>query len=723
MSPLVPVPVENTRGESRQQESFSSHFTSLFICTLYLLYFLQPLFFVEEQSTMLVIRANNHRFLIAALLHVFLFAATRGGSSSWAAGEGGGPEEEKRCYFPIVYLDREDQLLVLSPTGKTTKEGPGIFFFMPFVSTAIKRKAVLVDETQYVILKDHLTGVQQVKGGPQLLYLGPYEEAIRTKNKILLRENEYVKLTSSTTGAVRMIHGPQTVIPSPHEEVEPVYQAIALGATQYAKLMDERTGQIRIQKQESLVFPGPFERVVAGPLEAISLLKHEFVRLTNEKGEIRVETGEKLVFPEPLETFERKQKGYQLMNHQYIKLVDVTTGIVRVEKGEQLVFPSPTEAAVGEQAIQDAVFVDTETAVLVLSKQSGQQNLVTEKNLFFPGPYEEILEVRKLIRVQPHEVAVVVDNKSKLHFYDGRSNGESGVAFFLPPHHELYTMYWGSGTSPDDLKANRVRNAKTVAYKIPVQKIDLRATYAFFEYNVRTSDNVELVLEGTIFWQVLDVPKMVAATGDPKGDIWYHARSALIQAVSMVTLEEFMKGFNTIVSSAAATDALFYDDRGCKVHNLEVTRYECADAATGSVLQQIIQETTNRINALQKQASANDVRKTQIDGDIQVEQQRTELVQIQTANDQLLASEQGKAEGLRLAMALGAFSSNLEEIVPSLQSRLDLFQFFSTNDLAGKQIHSIANGNAHLFLTPESLNLKFHTTDPKNQDVDTSRTG
>merc|ERR1719164_399093 len=139
-------------------------------------------------------------------------------------------------------------------------------------------------------------------------------------------------------------------------------------------------------------------------------------------------------------------------------------------------------------------------------------------------------------------------------------------------------MMWSSGTSADDVKNNVVRNAKAVAFKVPVEKIDLRPQYAFFEYVVRTSDNVELVLEGTIFWQVSDVARMIDQTGDPKGDVWYHARSALIQAISTVTLETFMASFNSIVQQAAAMDKAFYDERGVVVHNLEVVRYEPKDA-------------------------------------------------------------------------------------------------------------------------------------------------
>merc|ERR1711988_62960 len=152
--------------------------------------------------------------------------------------------------------------------------------------------------------------------------------------------------------------------------------------------------------------------------------------------------------------------AFELLNNQYVRLVDQATGQVRVERGEAIIVPGPNEEAINE--VTDAINVDDETAVLVMSKLSGQQRLVTDKGLFFPDKYDE------------------------------------------------------------DVKNNVVRNAKQVAFKIPVTKIDMRPQYAFFEYTVRTSDNVELVLEGTIFWQANDVAKMVERTGDPKGDVWYH---------------------------------------------------------------------------------------------------------------------------------------------------------------------------------------------------------
>jgi len=293
-------------------------------------------------------------------------------------------------------------------------------------------------------------------------------------------------------------------------------------------------------------------------------------------------------------------------------------------------------------------------------------------------------------------------------FHSGNgTGGGDGTAFFLPPHCELVTMYWSSGTSTEDAEKNVVRNAKAVKYKVPVTKVDLRAQYAFFEYKVRTSDNVELLLEGTIFWQVVDVPRMIERTGDPKGDVWYHARSALIQAVSAVTLEQFMASFNSIVSRAAATDSAFYEQRGVRLHGLEVVRYECIDAKTAGVLQEIIQETTNRINRLQKQKSENEVEAERLHSQIEIERQRKQLIEAKTANEKLQASVEGESEGTRLAQNTIAFLNMLNGSVPDDATRLQLLKFFTEQQTLTTQTEHLSKGKASLFLTPQDMQLRL----------------
>jgi len=295
----------------------------------------------------------------------------------------------------------------------------------------------------------------------------------------------------------------------------------------------------------------------------------------------------------------------------------------------------------------------------------------------------------------------------------------------------------------------------------------MRAQYAFFEYTVRTSDNVELLLEGTIFWQVVDVPTMVERTGDPRGDVWYHARSSLIQAVSGATLEQFMAGFNELVAQAAETDAPFYSQRGVSLLSLEVTSFACKDETTAQVLQEIIQETTNRINRLQKQRSENEVEQEKMAAELVLEQQRQslvtakadndrilalavqrsdnevqqekmtaeisletsrkELVTAKADNDRLAAEAAGQAQGLRYAMSVEGFSTSLgNDTVPDAAERLLLFKHFHDQEIESAQIESttknLGSGSAQLILTPESLNLRLYkgtsATDPLSVSLD-----
>jgi len=179
---------------------------------------------------------------------------------------------------------------------------------------------------------------------------------------------------------------------------------------------------------------------------------------------------------------------------------------------------------------------------------------------------------------------------------DGQDAG--GMAFFLPPYCEVLRMSWS------DYSHNPAEETRKVA----VEKIDMRARHIFFKYEVRTSDNVKLILEGTIFWRVTNVTTMISATADPEGDVWHHARSALIEAVSNATLADFMSGFNGIVMESFRRQSQdgFYFVRGVELQSMELTRFDCADKETAQILQKIIQETTNRINKLTAQQSEND---------------------------------------------------------------------------------------------------------------------
>jgi len=573
------------------------------------------------------------------------------------------------CIVPIVImlivilsaiktLEHDDQVLMQTSSGdKEVYNGPGIKFISPFHQSEW-RKATLLGPLQYCLVESSLTGKPRVVSGPTLFFLGPYDKIVLTEGKIVLQKHEFVRLVDEETGNVRILRGPLNVV------------------------------------------PGPTETAPKGKEKAVPLTRYESVRVTDRSnGAMRTEVGGengKLVFPEAFEYLEAKQSGIQLAKNEWVRIMDKATGQIRVERGESIVFLAPTEHVLGE-AKNKAVEVNREQAVLVLSKETGQHMLVTENSVFFPGPYEEILEIRKLIHVEPHEAVAVRDDHGSFSFHIGNESKGEGTAFFLPPHSKVVTMEWSSGSTAKDTRM--------------VTKIDLRSQYMTFNYEVRTSDNVRLRLEGTVFWRVTDVPRMVHATPDPSGDVWHHTRSTLIQAVSQTTLEKFMQGFNSIVAQAFQAEAAdsFYKDRGVEVQSMEVTRFECEDKKTAEVLQQIIQETTNRINRLQEQESENDVAAAKLRSQIELEKQRTELIQTRSENLRLESEVQGQSSGLTVATDAATFlGPTLSKVVPNLQDRIDLYKLQKQLESNNKDTASLASGQATLFMTPEDMNLKLH---------------
>lgn len=337
-----------------------------------------------------------------------------------------------------------------------------------------------------------------------------------------------------------------------------------------------------------------------------------------------------------------------------------------------------------------------ETAVLVRNKRDGQQHLVTEKRLFIPTNDEEILEVRKLQKLADYEACIVRDRNGKETVLFG--SNEDQRSFFLEPYNKLVTLTWSRG---------RRRERRDLL----LTKIDLRPMYMSFEFNCRTSDNVELILEGSFFWEIADLPAMIKFTNDTTGDICNHARSRFIELVSQRTLMEFMQSFNIIAEEVHKKDkSNFYDQRGVKIHSLEVTGYRCADPSTAKTLSEIIQETTNRVNRLQQQESENEVQLKEIRGDIDEEKARSELLTIQSQNN----TARAEMEGITEAQRVRAF---LDTLTVSLDGDLDLASIVNMWKTLRKEdaLRAISEGNARIYFTPKDANVSIenheHATD------------
>lgn len=493
-----------------------------------------------------------------------------------------------------------------------------------------------------------------------------------------------------------IINGPKIAFVNPITTRKcEVRKALSLGPMEYCVVKNILSGERRVEAGPSMVFLKPYDKVMKNDhgemkRQALSLKSNEYVRFLDlATGKIRVVQGERgCVVPGPDEEFVDsigKKQALDLKVFEYVKIQNKQTGEVRTEKGEKLVFLGPYEEYLGMKKC--AIEVDDETAVLVRNKRTGQQHLVTEKALFFPSDDEDIVEARKIIKLAEYEACIVRDKTGKDIFHFGSQGDQK--SFFLPPHSELVELLWSRG---------RRRQFRDLVIK----KIDLRPMFMSFEFNCRTNDNVELVLEGSFFWEVVDLRAMVQFTNDTTGDVCNHARSRFIELVSKVTLQEFMTQFNTIAKNVHEGDRSdFYTQRGVKIHSLEVTGYRCAENSTALILEQIIQETTNRMNRLQQQESENEVQLREIRGNIDEEKATSELIAIQTLN----SNAKSKMEGLAEAEKVKSFIAQLGEDFPEMdiKTRINIWNTLRKEDA----LKVISGGNANLYFTPADVNLSI----------------
>jgi len=471
-----------------------------------------------------------------------------------------------------------------------------------------------------------------------------------------------------------------------------VKKALSLGPMEYCVVNNILSGEKRVEVGPKLVFLQAYDKIQRDEesnqkRQSISLKSNEYVRFLDHKtGKVRIVRGEKgCVVPGPDETHEGVIEAINLKIFEYVKIEDKLTGAVRTERGETLIFLGPFEKQIGGKKC--AIEVDEETAVLVRDKRTGQQHLFTKKKLFVPSDDEEVMEVRKLIKLAEYEACIVRDKTGRDIFHFGKN--EDQRSFFLPPHSELVQLLWSRG---------RRRERRDLR----ITKLDLRPVFMSFEFNCRTNDNVELILEGSFFWEVVDLSSMVKFTNDTTGDICNHARSRFIELVSKVTLQDFMTQFNSIAKQVHESDQSgFYGKRGVKIHSLEVTGFRCAEQSTAQILEQIIQETTNRMNRLQQQESQNEVQLREIRGDIDEEKARSELIDIQTSN----SNAKSKMDGLSEAEKVKTFISELSECFPDMDMnmKVNLWKTLRKEDA----LKAVSNGNASLYFTPNDVNLSI----------------
>ncbi|MFC1745738.1 SPFH domain-containing protein [Candidatus Riflebacteria bacterium] len=554
----------------------------------------------------------------------------------------------------IYFLKEDEQVLVESFTERYTLNGPRVFVANPF-QTVYRRKGITLEPTDYLRIKNTMTGELCNEMGPKLYFPTAREEIIKRLKCIPLKAHQYIVIIDSKNGSIRVERGEKSIYLSPTEEVlEQVTDGVNLGPTDYLQIKNKISGEIRNEFGPQLFFPTAEEEIVSS-LRAIPL-KH----------------------------------------NQYIRIMDDKSGKIRVELGEKSVYLEPTEKILEET--KDGINIDEHQAVLLRDTESGNLDLIIEPQVFFPRPNHEILQIRKKILLESHETAVVKDKAGNFIIKRGT---EQASAFFLEPHCELVKFIWSAGIHKD--KRDLV-----------LTHLDARPKFMWYEFAARTQDNVELIIGITFFWQLTDVEAMLKTTDDTPGDICSHARSMIIQAISKEALEKVLASFNAIVKSAVLDPAdSFYQERGVKLHSVEVRSITCKNPETQKILQEIIQETTDRLNKLQKQESENEIKIKSIKGDIEAEKMRSQYLKVRAEHLKAEAEMEGKAEAQKLKSFFDGLGKELAQ-----EEKLLLFQTLKKNEALAK----LSEGDAQLYFTPSDVNLSIETR-RMGGDASTARTG
>mmetsp|Transcript_1144 Transcript_1144/g.2526 ORF Transcript_1144/g.2526 Transcript_1144/m.2526 type:complete len:531 (-) Transcript_1144:160-1752(-) len=436
---------------------------------------------------------------------------------------------------------------------------------------------------------------------------------------------------------------------------------------------------------------------------ALILGPTEFARIRNDlTGSYRVVEGEAFEFLDAYESTEYKAEKIVLLADEYIRLVDRLTGVERIVRGDGVVIPGVWEDY--DEGVQSAVFIDKDQAPIILNKADGTRRLQTTTGPYFPEPYEHILEVRQLIRVMPHESMVVRNGAGRFVTYSGKGTDGTGtgLSFFLGPFDELVELTFSTFSQPEDGE-EQVVGSETVS------RFDLRARMMYFQFDVRTNDNVPLRVEGSIFWRLTDVSLTVVTTQDPAGDVMFKARNAVVDAVSKVDLETFMASFQSLIQAAFEEQVAgdFYSERGVQVDSLEITKYDVTDDTISETLNLLIEEATSRLNQIEALNSDIDVEKAVLTADIWLANAQTELIQTQATNERLVAAQEGEYEGVALAYSVRTFLEGLEGSLSSFDDRLAMYRLHKKLESQNQRTEAIGAGQATLFMRSTDLNMEF----------------
>ncbi|CAF2150150.1 unnamed protein product [Rotaria magnacalcarata] len=575
-----------------------------------------------------------------------------------------------------IAIDHDESIVLNKPTGKEIRNGPGWFCFPNWWEARVV-KSIALQNNQFIIVKHVIDPNDTGKSHSQ--HDMPLKKRITTTEKDDLLNDSEMKL-------IEIIRGPQIYKRrNPYDQISEVKSMLNLSSTQYVIVTDKGTGVKRVECGPQLFCPRPYDEI--GEIQNMyNLSSTQYLIVTDQStGERSTVSGPKLFLPKAYDQISPIY-SYVVLNHtQYCRIIESRTGVMRIEKGPKTFALGPYEALmrIDNHDIFDIINIDTENAVLVKNLDTGLDELITTPQKFIPSFTQKFMEIRNLIKLAPYENMILID-KDGQHIL---KNGMKDKSFFIYPYQQIYMQQWSN-----DLK-------KDHRSTVQVDRFDTRNQYMDYEFLVRTADNVEIILDVSIFWQITDLYKLVLVTQDPPEDICNHTRSEILSQVSKYNMKEFMELPNSKLISSVNSDNndSFYESRGVNVIRVEVLQKRCKDPEIQKIFKQIIDEKTNRIKNIEKQEAENEIKLRDLNGQIEAEKLVGTLLKIKKENERQENQADGIAEGSRIQN----FIANLGDDMP-LEKKLQIY--FDVQNT--KRLDLLSQSKTTLYLTPKDVDTK-----------------
>ncbi|CAF0757845.1 unnamed protein product [Didymodactylos carnosus] len=580
-------------------------------------------------------------------------------------------------YGCCIAIDDDESIILNKPTGKEIRHGPGWNFFPCWYDVNVI-KSIPLQRNEYLVVK-HIINDRKSKA-----------HATNTSNKEEGIEFINADAASEDAKLMEIIHGPQIYrIRNPYDQISDhtvnrgIKQMLNLSSTQYLIVTNKFNGEKKVERGPKLYCPRPSDDI-SDIRNMYNLSSTEYIIVTDESsGEKNTVPGPQLFCPKAYDKISVVY-SYIVLNHtNYCRIIDSRTGVMRMEEGPKTFALGPYESLIklDNQTIFDIINIDNENAVLVKNLDTGFDELITKPQKFIPSFTQKFLEIRKLIKLAPYENMVLID-KDGQHIL---KNGLKDKSFFIYPYQQVYTQEWSNDLNKNHKSINKV------------DRFDTRNQYMDYEFLVRTADNVEIILDVSIFWQITDLYKLVLVTMDPPEDICNHTRSQILSEVSKYNMKEFMELPNNMLIDSVNKDDNFYNSRGVNVIRVEVLQKRCKDAEIQKIFKQIIDEKTNRIKNNEKQEASNEIRLRDLTGQIDAEKLFGTLLKIKKENER----QENQADGIAEGSKIQNFINNLGDDIP-LEKKLQIY--FDIQNT--KRLELLASNKTSMYLTPKEVDTK-----------------